>query len=162
MPSDYLSIVYRETPRIRHEKSSKGKWEIVITVCKSCNKCSKPSFIVSCNTPIRSQAGLKLMFLPEMKTLKPVATHSSWRLYHCFALDMACVIWIQTYLRCSWDMLQELTLLVQWENFHLSLNLEQTAVLLLNHSDQYLGNCPPSPPQTQQQSIDNKLGLMLG
>ena len=59
-------------------------------------------------------------------------------------------------------MLQELILLVQLENFHFSLNLEQTAVLLLNHSDQYLGNCPPSPPLTQQQSIDNKLGLMLG
>ena len=27
---------------------------------------------------------------------------------------------------------------------------------------QYLGNCPPTPPLTQQQSIDNKLGLMLG
>ena len=27
---------------------------------------------------------------------------------------------------------------------------------------QYLGNCPPAPPLTQQQSIDNKLGLMLG
>ena len=26
----------------------------------------------------------------------------------------------------------------------------------------YLGNCPPIPPLTQQQSIDNKLGLMLG
>ena len=24
---------------------------------------------------------------------------------------------------------------------------------------QYLGNCPPTPPLTQQQSIDNKLGL---
>ena len=47
-------------------------------------------------------------------------------------------------------------------DFHLSLNLEQTAVLLLNHSDQYLDNSPPSPPLTQQQSIDNKLGLMLG
>ena len=23
-------------------------------------------------------------------------------------------------------------------------------------------NCPPTPPLTQQQSIDNKLGLMLG
>ena len=23
---------------------------------------------------------------------------------------------------------------------------------------QYLGNCPPTPPLTQQQSIDNKLG----
>ena len=27
---------------------------------------------------------------------------------------------------------------------------------------QYLGNCPPTPPLIQQQSIDNKLGLMLG
>ena len=28
--------------------------------------------------------------------------------------------------------------------------------------NQYLGNCPPTPPLTRQQSIDNKLGLMLG
>ena len=27
---------------------------------------------------------------------------------------------------------------------------------------QYLGNCPPTPPLTQQQSIDKNLGLMLG
>ena len=27
---------------------------------------------------------------------------------------------------------------------------------------QYLGNCPPTPPLTQQQSVDNNLGLMLG
>ena len=27
---------------------------------------------------------------------------------------------------------------------------------------QYLGNCPPTPPLTQQRSIDNKLRLMLG
>ena len=27
---------------------------------------------------------------------------------------------------------------------------------------QYRGNCPPTPPLAQQQSIDNKLGLMLG
>ena len=27
---------------------------------------------------------------------------------------------------------------------------------------QYLGNCPPTPPLTQQQSIDNNLGLILG
>ena len=26
---------------------------------------------------------------------------------------------------------------------------------------QYLGNCPPTPPLTQRQSIDDKLGLML-
>ena len=27
---------------------------------------------------------------------------------------------------------------------------------------QYLGNCPPTPPLAQQQSIDDNLGLMLG
>ena len=27
---------------------------------------------------------------------------------------------------------------------------------------QYLSNCPPTPPPTQQQSIDNNLRLMLG
>ena len=27
---------------------------------------------------------------------------------------------------------------------------------------QYMGNCPPTPPLTQQQPIVNKLGLMLG
>ena len=27
---------------------------------------------------------------------------------------------------------------------------------------QYLGNCPPTPPLTQQQLIENKLRLMLG
>ena len=27
---------------------------------------------------------------------------------------------------------------------------------------QYLGNRPPTPPLTQQQSIDNKFRLMLG
>ena len=27
---------------------------------------------------------------------------------------------------------------------------------------QYLGNCPPNPPLTQQQSSDKKLKLMLG
>ena len=37
-------------------------------------------------------------------------------------------------------------------------------VILKSISDQYqsLGNFPPTPPLTQQQSIDNKLGLMLG
>ena len=29
-------------------------------------------------------------------------------------------------------------------------------------SELYPGNCPPTPPLPQQQSIDNKLGLMLG
>ena len=27
---------------------------------------------------------------------------------------------------------------------------------------QYLGNCPPNPPLTQQELIDNTLGLILG
>ena len=37
-------------------------------------------------------------------------------------------------------------------------------LLKLEYLDQYqyLGNCPPAPPLTQQQSIDNNLGLMLG
>ena len=35
------------------------------------------------------------------------------------------------------------------------------AVLLMDQY-QYLGNCPPTPPLTHQQSIDNKLGLVLG
>ena len=30
-----------------------------------------------------------------------------------------------------------------------------------SYVDQYLGNCPPTPPLMQQQSTD-KLGLMLG
>ena len=36
--------------------------------------------------------------------------------------------------------------------------------LLIEISDQYqyLSNCPPTPPLTQQQSINNKLGLILG
>ena len=38
------------------------------------------------------------------------------------------------------------------------------SIVIMKYSDQYqyLGNCPPTPPLTQQQSIDNKLGLMLG
>ena len=37
-------------------------------------------------------------------------------------------------------------------------------VLNINVLDQYhyLDNCPPTPPLTQQQSIDNKFRLMLG
>ena len=36
--------------------------------------------------------------------------------------------------------------------------------LMQNYWDQYqyLGNCSPTPPLAQQQSIDNKLRLMLG
>ena len=38
------------------------------------------------------------------------------------------------------------------------------SIVIMKYSDQYqyLGNCPPTPPLTQQQSIDIKLGLMLG
>ena len=38
------------------------------------------------------------------------------------------------------------------------------SIVIMKYSDQYqyLGNCPPTLPLTQQQSIDNKLGLMLG
>ena len=34
--------------------------------------------------------------------------------------------------------------------------------LLSGDQYQYLGNCPPTPPLTQQQSIDSKLELLLG
>ena len=34
--------------------------------------------------------------------------------------------------------------------------------LALSDQHQYLGNCPPTPPLIEQQSIDYKLGLMLG
>ena len=37
----------------------------------------------------------------------------------------------------------------------------QDAVNLLDQC-QYLSNCAPTPPLTQQSSIDNKLRLMLG
>ena len=33
--------------------------------------------------------------------------------------------------------------------------------LIVPDQYQYLGNCPPTPPLTQQQSIDNNLGLVL-
>ena len=62
--------------------------------------------VVSSYTLLLSHAVLILMFLLEMKTLQyrpnlsTVATHSSWRLCHCFALEMACVSWIETYLKC--------------------------------------------------------------
>ena len=32
----------------------------------------------------------------------------------------------------------------------------------IDYLDQYLDNCPPTPPLTQQQPIDDNLGLMLG
>ena len=41
---------------------------------------------------------------------------------------------------------------------------KKTKIQVVKFTDQhqYLGNCPPTPPLTQQQSIDNNLGLMLG
>ena len=39
---------------------------------------------------------------------------------------------------------------------------KQSFELKMRDQYQYLGNYPPTPPLTQQQSIDNKLGLMLG
>ena len=36
------------------------------------------------------------------------------------------------------------------------------SVINIKDQYQYLGNCPPTPPLTQQQSIDNMLRLMLG
>ena len=48
--------------------------------------------------------------------------------------------------------------------FFLTLLATLKSIVIMKYSDQYqyLGNCPPTPPLTQQQSIDNKLGLMLG
>ena len=43
-----------------------------------------------------------------------------------------------------------------------TLKEKQSVELKMWDQYQYLGNCPPTPPLTQQQSIDNKLGLMLG
>ena len=40
--------------------------------------------------------------------------------------------------------------------------LSQGRAYAVSVAYQYLGNCPPTPPLTQKQSIDNKLGLMLG
>ena len=42
-----------------------------------------------------------------------------------------------------------------------SISRKSISFLMLDQC-QYLGNCPPTPPLTQQQSIDNNLGLMLG
>ena len=45
----------------------------------------------------------------------------------------------------------------------LRIHIEQ-AINKIENLDQYqyLGNCPPTPPLTQQQSIDKKSGFMLG
>ena len=58
-----------------------------------------------------------------------------------------------------------LSRLMGWKGSNLTLHLPcSIRERRIGGSDQYqyLGNCPPAPPLTQQQSIDNKLGLMLG
>ena len=45
---------------------------------------------------------------------------------------------------------------------HLGPNVITLRTVITSDQYQYLGNSPPTPPLTQQQSIDNKLGLMLG
>ena len=44
----------------------------------------------------------------------------------------------------------------------LTVTKETIIAVLLMDQYQYLGNCPPTPPLSQQQSTDNKLGVMLG
>ena len=42
-------------------------------------------------------------------------------------------------------------------------DVKTNSFITLSDQYQYLENCPPNPPPlTQQQSIDNKLGVMLG
>ena len=41
-------------------------------------------------------------------------------------------------------------------------DVKTNSFITLSDQYQYLDNCPPNPPLTQQQSIDNKLRLMLG
>ena len=63
-------------------------------------------------------------------------------------------------------------IVITWNSLHSSLKTINSMPIfkyspkheLLEDLDQYqyLGNCPPTPPLTQQQSIDNMLGLMLG
>ena len=45
---------------------------------------------------------------------------------------------------------------------HLGPNVITLRTNLTSDQYQYLGNCPPTPSLTQQQSINNKLRLMLG
>ena len=49
-------------------------------------------------------------------------------------------------------------------SFFFTLLATLKSIVIMKYSDQYqyLGNCPPTPPLTQQQSIDNKFRLMLG
>ena len=49
-----------------------------------------------------------------------------------------------------------------WETKNWEKKTQKAVLMPLLDQYQYLGNCPPTPPLTQQQSIDNKLGLMLG
>ena len=45
---------------------------------------------------------------------------------------------------------------------HLGPNVITLRIVITSDQYQYRGNFPPTPLLTQQQSIDNKLGLMLG
>ena len=56
----------------------------------------------------------------------------------------------------------EYALLVCFWLFEYSVNNLRCICIEKPDQYQYLGNCPPTPPLTQQQSIDNNLGLMLG
>ena len=60
------------------------------------------------------------------------ATHSSWISFQFFVLKKALVIWIQTCLKCLCVMLLEKSWQKQ-KNFHHSLDLEWTVVLLSDH-----------------------------
>ena len=70
--------------------------------------------------------------------------------------------------RRSGQFLQEITLFSHLQGtlvkFYLLItaNFSRRLVILTWDKYQYLDNCPPTPPLTQQQSTDNKLGLMLG
>ena len=59
--------------------------------------------------------------------------------------------------RCNLSLKEKLTIISRPEFSSLKKRYE-----LLSNQYQYLGNCPPTPPLTQQQSVDNNLGLMLG
>ena len=56
------------------------------------------------------------------------------------------------------------SLLVPVKRINKMVTQHKKRTLMQNYWDQYqyLGNCSPTPPLAQQQSIDNKSKLMLG
>ena len=66
-------------------------------------------------------------------------------------VSLPCVIICQEYLCCSLNPLTS-------DKSDKCLNSSYD----IGYQYQYRGNCPPTSPLTLQQSIDNKLGLMLG